>query len=934
METEKIPSREHNELFLRQIQACIDSVKFVQQGLSQDSDTNPSAGKLLEILAFLEAERASGAITNDRSQRAIDATVKFLDQYVWNLMGYHAESVPLFHSVYSREKGNKSVDEMQVHSPSGSDAVAFFDSNLRSKYFERLEQVLSVIDRGYRNERPRISVPVTFDTFHQVAPDPSRERIFIFRDPLSLEQLDALQTFLATNGSRLMGKSDYCVAQIDINKEVGALFAYTPKEKDYTTVRGLVLPEKGDVGESRPRNAVTIQAITRALLTSGHRFPIWDPQVEDRKSSLEGKKSRSAEIYERKTRVLTSHANADDRDSFLEKAKQKHEQHYARFFSAEGYTPPRIHLTRSGAAANDAIIAALRKQNPSWKVHVDAGWYYENMRHIQDVWPENTAPEEADALFFCTSETRGLENQETFDERRDQMVARFLERAKGSADQPFALVVDVTFDPLYVPPALPSNVTLFRTCSLTKHARGERNFFFGCIAVNGKDENITLSSEIEESGGSLTQDGIIHMPRVTRSEIERNHERIQSLQKVFTQAFEEAQADFIPSMQWRIFHNPYCLYFEPPVVKAISESQNACDEFLKQLLPIGKREPDEKVATYKLDNHSANFPVSLLHLGLKLSRAGVEGTKLTDVLPKQLLPGDSFGLNDSRITTMPSFVSAEKGSENPFEPVEIFMRFSRVSIGFDETPESITALAKEFSDFLTFSYPSRFYTNKPQINDPVAVNFNDTKNICLYSDQLTDTDILQIFNSQQLTEGQRKGIIERNIHRPWEKRVLLELWKDEAIQWNLSHIVVDNVEQLSSDDVWYFLRHSGENAYFGFIEKLLEQIPPLNFDQFLEVFSQPFATFNWHYPKLFARLDKPLNKSEFVTLAQKCIRKKENLLEAFKLTLTNTPWTEEDIRNLDLPSELLDSTKSTLDDFWLSNKTCRERMLECLAEKK
>ncbi|MEJ2373107.1 MAG: hypothetical protein P8Y16_04835, partial [Sulfurimonas sp.] len=161
----------------------------------------------------------------------------------------------------------------------------------------------------------------------------------------------------------------------------------------------------------------------------------------------------------------------------------------------------------------------------------------------------------------------------------------FIQSAETNPNREFTLVIDVTFDPNYTPPALPSNVTLIRTCSLTKHARGERNFFFGSIAINGQNKNKDMSTEILESNCNLTADNVVHLPRITHSEVARKQEKIHTLQTVFVKTFEQCQQDIVPEMRWHVFRNPYCLYFEPPLARAVAEGQQASDRFIERLCP-------------------------------------------------------------------------------------------------------------------------------------------------------------------------------------------------------------------------------------------------------------------------------------------------------------------------------------------------------------
>jgi hypothetical protein len=195
--------------------------------------------------------------------------------------------------------------------------------------------------------------------------------------------------------------------------------------------------------------------------------------------------------------ILVRHAGNAEAAAHFE---TNHVRHYERILAVEG-TRPHVLLTRSGISANEVAIDAVAKlAGKGAPAYMHRGWYYENERSILTHFSRRHFLENATCCFVnllpCYPERfMRMDTGKSIDEPQYftpmQVIQLFLEKADWQRNKQHYLVIDKTSDLLFALPAsaVPANVTLIETASLTKHQRGARNYFYG-LATSRGDDNV------------------------------------------------------------------------------------------------------------------------------------------------------------------------------------------------------------------------------------------------------------------------------------------------------------------------------------------------------------------------------------------------------------------------------------------------------------
>lgn len=347
-------------------------------------------------------------------------------------------------------------------------------------------------------------------------------------------------------------------------------------------------------------------------------------------------------------RRLAVHARAVEDPARLELFAAGHARHYARLLR-QGRQEPDVMLTRSGVSANEIAIAAvariLGRDASAW---AHPGWYYENRASLVTHF---TRAQQADARALFVSLLSTVPDRLLALDRTEEagvpLSAReaarlFLQGARRRPAERHCLVIDKTAHLLWSPAewgeAIPENVTLLETASLTKQQRGGRNYFFGLLAHHGPRGDFQIvEEEAREQFGSLTPFGVVNLPRLTPSEILATQEVFRKANEAFALGFEMLQEGVPEGIRWSVERHGAFSYLLPPVERLLAEA---------------RREHAGGMADRTLLVRDASRPTVFYRFR--------EETPLVALLPEDLARlreigvafGDSFGLQESRLTVI------------------------------------------------------------------------------------------------------------------------------------------------------------------------------------------------------------------------------------------------------------------------------------------
>lgn len=304
-------------------------------------------------------------------------------------------------------------------------------------------------------------------------------------------------------------------------------------------------------------SAASIEAIMRTLLAKAFR----------------GAEHASQRQRLRRLSVLVHNAGNAAAFSRFEEA---HAHHYARILSRKGMRP-HVLLTRSGVSANEIAIRSVADLSGSRaSAYANRGWYHENMESIARSFPAASEPEAATACFVnllpCNPESFMHLDTSSFVREAyippGNAIKRFLAKARKTPALKHYLVIDKTSDLLFALPghAVPKNTTIIETASLTKHQRGERNYFYGLVAsFGGAPIHAVLAKAKSHTAASLAPSSVVNLPRLSASEIQKRRAHFQHLHRAFAEGFAQSQQSLPLHLHCAAEAHDTFVYMLPPI---------------------------------------------------------------------------------------------------------------------------------------------------------------------------------------------------------------------------------------------------------------------------------------------------------------------------------------------------------------------------------
>lgn len=268
---------------------------------------------------------------------------------------------------------------------------------------------------------------------------------------------------------------------------------------------------------------------------------IWEVKIRKyTKHQVENILQKTYSNRAKKTLRLKTEITSEKQQELL----QGHIAHYEKFFYDEMMGLPEVFLTNSWVWANNTIISLLWEYVPNIRNWYEHDFYRENVGDLK--W--KTLLTGTTQVFLASPSILhpyAGETQASFQADLKQKLLRFLENAHFHPKKPFFLVVDVTTNlnldlQEFLGEYIPKNLMIIKTFSLTKHQRGDTNYFLGGMALYGKLTH-NFWEEVQEHLGSkwyeLNAHQTIAYPRLRHSEIQKNLENINANRAAFKKWF-------------------------------------------------------------------------------------------------------------------------------------------------------------------------------------------------------------------------------------------------------------------------------------------------------------------------------------------------------------------------------------------------------------
>ena len=316
-------------------------------------------------------------------------------------------------------------------------------------------------------------------------------------------------------------------------------------------------------------------------------------------------------------------------------------------------------FTRSGVSANEAVILAIARQvgqpRGTLPAYTLPGWYYENRSSIQWLFKEISDPKDAQVLFINAepnSPSTDLLGSD-YMHARQRVVDDIVARAEKSPDKQYFVVIDKTTDLLWKPFAsygnLPANLTIIETASLTKHQRGERKHFFGAVWLYGSKEMQKLVNDsLVDARGTISVDHIVHLPRITPTEVERDLTLIKAKQAACEKGFQEAQEELPEAYRWHLEHYNYFSFLRPSYKTIFKRFAELVSEEDLSTTKVSEEERHTFIADVE-EEELGELAKNYLNLYANMSRVIGDFYGDKKSLPEGISYGDSFGLNTTRL---------------------------------------------------------------------------------------------------------------------------------------------------------------------------------------------------------------------------------------------------------------------------------------------
>lgn len=372
-----------------------------------------------------------------------------------------------------------------------------------------------------------------------------------------------------------------------------------------------------------------------------------DKEELDRKLApyLEGQFLPTDKIYERggRRRGLVSLALSKDK---LQERHERLEKFYCRNFGHEHpvYGSPKVVLTRSGVGANLLATRLAQALGPGTGIsRAIPGWYYETLGDIRetslvrkslgvgDVFYLNAEPNDPNATDWV---------KEDWGSYREKVIRRAIEEALKNPQDEIFLVIDRTTDLNWDYSCLlkkaPKNLYLIETASLTKHQRGEKNFFFGVVWLYGPDLlEKHLPSSVALSTLELDEYSLAFFPEVTTGQIEKRQNTVRDQLLNFENEVNHQMARLPAPLRWTVEKYNCFGYLKPPTAALMAEFEaKFCQRFGNDLTDKTR----QMIRSYAINSFIGAFlPLWSEKLSEALKKSGIVGA-------------DSFGLSEDRYT--------------------------------------------------------------------------------------------------------------------------------------------------------------------------------------------------------------------------------------------------------------------------------------------
>lgn len=449
-----------------------------------------------------------------------------------------------------------------------------------------------------------------------------------------------------------------------------------------------------------PQSGLPRQAIWQALLAKGIcLFPVdqviknnigdqpsaqqfrgadLTPHFRQSFGSVDHDQSRSDARARRKSAVWIRDGGMSS-EYFLANHEYFYGQQYGREHSIHGRETTMI--TRSGVSANEVAIKGIgeilkRTGLEKPKLNVVQGWYNESFFSLLSDFEPAVMD---DSQVFMVNHEPNYANyipHKFYPLELISYIQLVIQRAEENPDKPFFLVVDKTTNLNYQTfrPSddMPRNLTVIETASLTKHQRDSKKHFFGLFQHWGLPADAAVFKEmLPIARGELTDLAMVHVPRISAHEIERNRAALVAKRKAFVAGFEKRQVHVPEDLRWQLEPYSYFTYVVPPYRLLLSL-------FVRNGFVLGDAQKE--------------FPKFLLGLNRdaeSLLRALDEHLQTDDIKV-----AGSFGLNDTRVGMVQGHLSCA-GKIVP-------QRVLRVSYGLQTSEEVLSSFGGYLYEFVNF----------------------------------------------------------------------------------------------------------------------------------------------------------------------------------------------------------------------------------------
>ncbi len=682
----------------QQIRAGLISVRSAL-GIQSEGRIEVNAQKKAKLEALadtLETAYSSTACRDNAeiARRAVVVTGALLSSAYIDEMDHNADHRLFGRSRYGREKG------IQIgSSPQGVIDVNFGRLPLLDKqHFMTARELESLMDRNQKSSS-YIKVKTIKEFEKQFAKHPEARIIFV--KPISYKDIVKMLRITRKN---IPGQ---IVVPVRLNNRAGALLTFRKEDATQYNYVGLIseLPRQ-EVWRASLEAGVPVYRDRSVIPTQKPEFADAAPakvseQLEELVRHHRYETMSPAESMEARKTAMVAQIILDGNEEKLEAFNKRNEEFYRRNYGFEHpvFGQAEMTLTRSGASANETAIFALAwYTNRQPKTYALPGWYYENRHSLDYIFDEVSDPKDARA-FFINAEpnvpVKSLLGGKDYHKTRDLLIADVVNRARKSPNEEYYMVLDKTTDMNWKPfvhyTDLPKNLIIIETASLTKHQRGERKHFFGAMWTYGpKNLQKFIEDSLVYTRGTLAIDNIVHVPRITPSEIQRNIEVIKEKQAVFSRGFIEGMGDMPEEYRWELENHNYFTYLMPPyntIFKRFYElrphekgeqlvEQPQDTRIFSDKTELGEMEKTEEIDDPLLRRYLKIYADTSVEMAVRSLYGDGEP------YPEGMMWGDSFGLNSTRLTAIKQFIY------NSFQGKYLFFSTSRFSFGY-KTPENI-----------------------------------------------------------------------------------------------------------------------------------------------------------------------------------------------------------------------------------------------------